>query len=87
MNLKTEVTRKQSKFSEKRTFLTPDMHYVCVSGGEKYLFFGKFGVVSRKMFSYYLRFEIRPFTLSPASSLLKKGVKLSFRGFDQSFEK
>ena len=32
--------KKHAKFSEKRIFLTP----VCVSGGKKYSFFGKFGV-------------------------------------------
>ena len=32
---------KHAKFSEKRTFLT----YVCVSGGKKCSFFGKFGML------------------------------------------
>ena len=39
---------KQAKFSEKRTFLapSPDTHtYVCVSGGKKCSFFGKFGLL------------------------------------------
>ena len=35
---------KAAKFSEKRTFLTPDTHtVVCVSGGKECSFFGKFG--------------------------------------------
>ena len=37
---------KHAKFSEKRTFLPPDTHtYMCVSGGNKRSFFGKFGVL------------------------------------------
>ena len=33
-------------FRKKKHFLTPDTHtYVCVSGGKKGLFFGKFGVL------------------------------------------
>ena len=37
---------KHAKFSEKRTFITPDTYkYVCVPGGKKCLFFGKFGVL------------------------------------------
>ena len=35
---------KHAKFSEKKNFLTPYI-CVCVSGGQKYLFFGKFDVL------------------------------------------
>ena len=35
---------------------------VCVSGGKKFSFFGKFGVL---FFSRNTRFEIRPFALLP----------------------
>ena len=44
-NLKTGVSRKQStsNFSKNKHFLLPDAHmYVCVSGGKKYSFYGKF---------------------------------------------
>ena len=43
LNYKT----KHAKFSKKkRTFLHTDTHtYVCVSGGKKCSFFGKFGVI------------------------------------------
>ena len=47
-NLKTEVIRTQStpNFPKKEHFLPPDTHrYVCVSGGKKCSFFGKFGVL------------------------------------------
>ena len=36
---------KRAKFSEKRTFLTPWYAHVCVSGGKKCSYFGKFGVL------------------------------------------
>ena len=50
---------KHAKFSEKRTFLPPDTHtYVCVSGGKKYSFFGKFG----ELCFLNTCFEIHPFT-------------------------
>ena len=36
---------KHAKFSRKRIFLPPDtQRYVSVSGGKKWVFFGKFGV-------------------------------------------
>ena len=44
----TGVSKKQSppNFSENQHFLPPDTHtYVCVSGGNKCSFFGKFGVL------------------------------------------
>ena len=47
LNLKTEVTRKQSKpnIPKNQHFLPPDAHtYLCISGGKKCSFFGKFGV-------------------------------------------
>ena len=35
---------KHDKFLKKRIFLTPDTHmHVCISGGKKWSFFGKFG--------------------------------------------
>ena len=46
--LKTGVSRKQStpNFLKNEHFLPPDTHtYVCVSGGKKCSFFGKFGVL------------------------------------------
>ena len=60
MNLKTEVTRIQSppNFPKNERFLTPDTHtYVCVSGGKKRSFFGKFGVLSILVTSV-LRFAV-----------------------------
>ena len=48
MNLKTGVSQKQSmsNFPKNEHFLPPDTHiYVCVSGGEKCLYLGKFGVL------------------------------------------
>ena len=36
---------KRAKFFEKRTFLTPWYAHVCVSGGKKCSYFGKFGVL------------------------------------------
>ena len=47
-NLKAGVTRKQNtpNFPKKEHFLTPDMYTcVCVSGGKKCSFFGKFNVL------------------------------------------
>ena len=47
-NLKTGVSRKQStpNFPKSKHFLPPDTHtYVCISGGKKCLFFGKFGML------------------------------------------
>ena len=52
---------KHTKFSEKRTFLPPDMHtYVCVSGGKKCSFFGKFGVLC-SLETPVLRFAFFPY--------------------------
>ena len=48
-NLKTGITRKQitPNFPRSKYFLPPDTHtHVCVSGGKKCLFFGKFGLLS-----------------------------------------
>ena len=43
-----------AKFSEKLHFLPPDMHmYMCVSGGKKCLFFGKFYVNTIKIIPKY----------------------------------
>ena len=51
---------KHAKFSEKKHFLTPDTHTdVCVSGGKKYWFFGKFGML------YFLVTPILRFALLP----------------------
>ena len=47
-NLKTNVSRKQSSpnFLKNQHFLPPDTHtYVCVLGGKKCSFFGKFGAL------------------------------------------
>ena len=52
---------KHAKFSEKRTFFTPGTHtYVCVSGGKKRSFFGKFGVLCILVTSV-LRFVLLPY--------------------------
>ena len=67
-NLKKSSSRKQSapKFPKNEHFLLPGMHtYLCVSGGKKCLFFGKFGVLRFlettvlrfALFSYYRRME------------------------------
>ena len=41
---------KYAKFAEKLTFLPPDTHmYVCVSEGNKCMFFGKFCVHTKSM--------------------------------------
>ena len=54
---------KRAKFSEKRTFLTPDTHtYMCLSGGQEMVVFRK---IWRAVFSCNTRFEIRPFPLLP----------------------
>ena len=48
------------EFSEKRTFLTPNTHtYVCVLGGKKCSFFGKFGVLCF-LDTTVLRFALLP---------------------------
>ena len=40
------MKKRASNFPKNEYFLPPDTHkYVCVSGGEKYSFFGKFGVL------------------------------------------
>ena len=45
-------------------FLPPDAYtHVCVSEGQKYLFFGKFGAFC--FLSFNTRFEICPFALLP----------------------
>ena len=63
---------KHAKFSEKRTFLPPGTHtyehfllrdtrtYVCVSGGKKRSFFGKFGVLCF-LETPVLRFALFPY--------------------------
>ena len=52
---------KHGKFSEKRTFLTPDRYkYVRVSGGMKCSFFGKFGVLCF-LETPVLRFALLPY--------------------------
>ena len=47
VNLKTGISRKQStpNFPKNEHFLLLDMHKLCVSGGKKCSFFGKFGVL------------------------------------------
>ena len=62
MNLKTGVSRKQStpNFPKNEHFLPPDTHtYVCVSGGKKCSFFGKFGMLC------FLKTPVLRFALSP----------------------
>ena len=64
-NLKTGVSRKQStpNFSKNEHFLPPDTYtYVCVSGGKKCSFFGKFGVLC------FLETPVLGFALLPLSS-------------------
>ena len=52
---------KQAKFSEKWTFLTPDPHTcVCISGGKKCSFFGKFRVLCF-LVTPILRFALFPY--------------------------
>ena len=52
--------KKHAKFSEKRTFLTPDTYkYVCVLGNKKCSFFGKFGVL------YFLKTPVLRFAFLP----------------------
>ena len=59
---------KHAKFSEKRTFPTPwYAHVVCVSGGKKFSFFGKF----RLLLFWNTHFEIRPFALLPTDWIKK----------------
>ena len=63
-NLKTDVSRKQSKpkFPKNKHFLPPDTHtYVCVSGGKKCLFFGNFGVLCF-LETPVLRFALLPYS-------------------------
>ena len=62
MNLKTGVSRKQStpNFPKNKHFLSLDTHtYVCVSGGKKCSFFGKFGMLC------FLKTPVLRFALSP----------------------
>ena len=62
-NLKTGVSRKQStpNFPKNEHFLPPDTHtYVCVSGGKKCSFFGKFGVLCF-LETLALRFALLPY--------------------------
>ena len=57
------VSRKQSMpiFSLNEHFLPPDMHnYVCVSGGKKCSFFGKFDVVCF-LETPFVRFALFPY--------------------------
>ena len=52
---------KHAKFSERRTFPTPNTHtYACVSEGKKCSFFGKFGVLGFLLTSV-LRFVLLPY--------------------------
>ena len=49
---------KHAKYSKNEHFLPPDAHtYVCVSGGKKYLFFKKFGLLYF-LVTAALRFEL-----------------------------
>ena len=67
---------KQTKFSEKRTFLTLDTHtHVCVSGGKQCAFSRKACYV---LFSCNTRFEIHPFGLLPMNCRLEQ----LFHAFD-----
>ena len=62
MNLRTGVSRKQSVPNSPKNehFLPPDTHTnVCVSGGKKCSFFGKFGVLC------FLETPVLRFTLLP----------------------
>ena len=61
-NLKTGISRKQrtSNFPKNEHFLPPDTHtYLCISGGKKCLFFGKFVVL------YFLETPVLRFALLP----------------------
>ena len=69
---KWEVTRKQRmlNFPKNGHFLPPDTHtYVCVSGGKKCPFFGKFGVLCFLVTSV---FEICLFSVLPTRCSIKK---------------
>ena len=62
-DLRTEVTRIQStpNFPKNKRSLPPDTHtYVCVSGGKKRSFLGKFGVLCILVTSV-LRFALLPY--------------------------
>ena len=62
-NKATGVARKQntSNFPKNKYFLPPDMHtHVCVSGGKKCSFFGKFGVFCF-LVTPVLRFALLPY--------------------------
>ena len=61
---------KHVKFSEKRSFHTPDTHtYICVSGGKTFSFFGKFGLLCFLVASV-LRFTLLPYYWRNVSSLM-----------------
>ena len=72
---------KHAKFSEKRLFLTPWYPHVCVSGGKKCSFFGKFGllcfletpILRFTLFAYYRRF-IKTCCLWPDKTFLESAV-------------
>ena len=64
-NLKTGVTRKQRNpnFPKNEHFLPSDAHArVCVSGGKKYSFFGKYGVICFLVTPVF-RFALLPYCL------------------------
>ena len=83
MNLKTEVTRKQSmpSFPKNEHLLPPDTHTVCVSWGKKRSFFGK---IWHALISCYLRFEIYLFALLLAKYLYLRKSALSISFFYRS---
>ena len=64
MNLKTGVSRKQStpNFQKNKHFLRPDTRtYVCISGGKKCLFFGKFDMICFFFETAVLGFALLPY--------------------------
>ena len=73
------VSRKQStvSFPKKTHFLSPDMPtYVCVSGGKKRLFFGKFGVVCF-LETPVLRFALLPYYRRITTANILHGAKIN----------
>ena len=69
---------KHVKFSEKRLFLTPWYPHVCVSGGKKCSFFGKFGLLCF-LKTPVLRFALLPYYWRISGYIMRNSMKYEKR--------